>query len=120
MTKKTCPACELGIPRKTYIPGKNMNKKWKVKFAEGALDNLPEEDREKIAKELKDMFATGDPSTMGAPLEELPPGKMECPHCDSALIPGPVMKIPTNDGAIPAQVFDCEKCDKGFIGDPIN
>lgn len=95
-------------------------KKLKIKFADGCLDDLPEEDKDKIVDTLKELFESGDPATMGEPLENLPLGKMECPHCGDNLIPGPVMKLPTNDGVIPKQVFDCEKCDKGFIGEPVN
>lgn len=92
----------------------------KVDFAEGALDNFPEEDREGLKEELKKIFLEGNPQDIGQPLEELPPGKTDCPKCGSALLQGPVLKIPTNDGTVAEQVFDCEKCDRGFIGQPIN
>jgi hypothetical protein len=92
----------------------------KVKFVEGALDAFPEEERESIAEELKKMFLEGNSQEIGQPLEELPPGKTDCPKCGSVLLQGPVLKIPTNDGIVVEQIFDCENCDSAFIGQPIS
>lgn len=91
-----------------------------VEFADDAFDNFPEEDRESLKEDLKKMFLEGNPEEIGQPLETLPPGKTDCPKCGSALLQGPVLKIPTNDGTVAEQVFDCEKCDRGFIGQPLN
>lgn len=92
----------------------------KVEFADDALDNFPEEDREGLKEELKKMFLGENPEEIGQPLEKLPPGKTDCPKCGSTLLQGPVLKIPTNDGIVVEQVFDCEKCDRGFIGKSLN
>jgi hypothetical protein len=92
----------------------------KIKFADGALDKFPEEERESIAEEIKKKFLEGNLEEIGQPLEELPPGKTNCPKCGGALLQGPVLKMPTNDGIVVEQVFDCEKCDRAFIGQPIS
>lgn len=96
-----------------------MSKKKKIVFAEGSLDSFPEEEQSKIMEELKKLFEENDPETIGQPIEQISsPNK--CPYCGEPLVPGPVLKVPSGESVKVEQIFDCEKCDRSFVSNPVN
>ena len=94
-----------------------MKKKLKVKIPDSALKDIPEDDRQGVVEEIKTLFDKKDPQTIGEPVEQLPAGAKHCPRCGEVLEKGPTFSIP--DGEV-VQIFDCVKCDKAFMGEPLN
>jgi hypothetical protein len=101
----------------------NSKKPMKVIFANGALDSLPKDQRDGIAKQLEELFKSSNPEELGNPVERLPSGTYNCPHCGSKLEQGPVIQMPV-DGDVnnlqPEQIFDCTGCNGSFFGDIVN
>lgn len=95
----------------------------KIVFAKGALDSFPEDEREEIAKQLEEFFKSSNPEEIGSPIERLPSGTYNCPHCGAKLEQGPVIQMPV-DGDVnnlrPEQIFDCTGCNGSFFGDIVN
>jgi hypothetical protein len=93
-------------------------KPWKVEIPDSALKDVPEEDRDDLKAEIKKMFEDGDPAELGQPIERLPKGAKHCPECGTLLEPGPTFPVPPSGEVV--QIFDCIKCDRGFMGEPLN
>jgi hypothetical protein len=87
----------------------------KIEFAPGALDNIPEDEREKVKEEIKEMFSGEHGPMMSQALTNLSPGMHQCPCGGGLVASGPVFD---DDG--PTQIFDCTECGRTFIGDPLN
>ena len=96
-----------------------MKKKMKVEIPNSALKDIPEDEREGVKQELEQMFdGMEHPEEVGQSVKQLPPGAKYCPECGTLLQPGPTFPIPPEGNVV--QIFDCEKCDQGYMGEPLN
>ena len=88
-----------------------MKKPMKIELAPGALDNIPEEQREALMDEIREAFKDFDPEEPpGKPVRGLEPGTTHCPLCGTEFGKGHLTKLP--DGNV---VFiDCRGCDETF------
>lgn len=102
---------------------KDDKKPLKVVFAKHALDTFPEDEREKIAKELEEIFKGENPAEIGTPIKRLSAGTYNCPSCGAKLEQGPVIQMPIDgdvDKTEPIQIFDCTECNHSFFGNLVN
>lgn len=84
-----------------------MTKKPTIEVADGALDNIPEDEREDVLKLIQESFEGFDPrEPPGKPVLALEPGTTTCPICD-----GPLELAGESHGHI---FLECEACDECF------
>jgi len=89
-------------------------KKPKIVLAKGALDRIPEEDREALMKTVTEAFADFDPENPpGKPVISIPPGTTVCPLCGGELTDAHSVDLPGEEGG-KALFLDCEACDETF------
>jgi len=92
-------------------------KKTKVVITDKALKDIPEEDREAVVKDIREMFENTDPEDLpGKVVATLPKGQRTCPNCNGPLDLGPTLDLP--DRVV--QIYECDPCDEGFEGEPVN
>ena len=94
-------------------------KKRKLVIPDSALKDIPEDERGDAVQAIKEAFSGDvDPAELGTPVERLPQGARDCPECATPLEAGPTFPLP-GEGEV-VQIFDCPKCDKAFMGEPLN
>lgn len=86
-------------------------KEMKVELAPGALDEVPEDEREEVMQEVADLFKNFDPSDPpGTRVLPIEPGTTDCPKCGSKLED----PFPVNMPGGKVLFYDCEACDNVF------
>ena len=93
----------------------NDDKKLKVLIPEELFDDVTPARREELRADVERLFEGFDPNEpIGDPCEEVPSGTTHCPNCGDLLeVICRNRELPTTDE--PIDIFDCVKCDKGFV-----
>lgn len=87
-------------------------KKWNIHGLEKALENVPEEQRARVAAEIKEELSDFDPDKEpGERVLPVPPGVRTCPTCSGTLVE--LGLIPTPGGEVTC-ILECESCDATF------
>jgi len=95
----------------------------KIRNLEEMLLKFPEDQREDMRKQITEMFEGMDTSKpIGTPVESLPEGQKNCPHCNGPLVDvhGKESRgVPLPNGSV-VNIVDCKKCDVSFTVPAIN
>jgi len=94
---------------------KKKQQKQKIVITDKALKHVPEEEREALANDIREMFENAD-ELPGKPVLELPKGAKTCPKCNGPFELGPVLDIPGRT----VQIYECDTCDEAYEGEPLN
>jgi hypothetical protein len=89
-------------------------KKWKIHGLEKAFENVPEEERARVAAEIEEELTDFDPDDPpGEPVLPVPPGTRTCPRCNGTLVELGFIPSPSPESEAMC-VLECESCDATF------
>lgn len=94
--------------------------KLKIVGLEKALQNVPEADRAALAKDIREMFESGEAAVLEKTVLVLPVGTKTCPKCGDRLVAAHSMQLPEGVGGSEVsgklvQVLDCNRCEQPYM-----